>query len=79
MAKYYIQTGAIQAILAAPWIENAEDAACEALLMYAQRLMPAPLIIVSERGFECNKHEPNEDSFFATVDLLKKTGLLEEE
>ena len=78
MGKYYIQTGQIKVVLSAPWIENAEEAACEALLQYACTLTPAPLIIVSERGFECNLHEHNEDSFFATVDLLKKTGLLDD-
>jgi len=79
MAKYYVQTGMIRVVMAGPHLENAEDAACEALLQYVGKgLDPAPIILVSERGFECNLHEHIEDSFFSTVDLLIKTGLLDD-
>jgi hypothetical protein len=75
MSKFYIQSGELQTVIAGEHIETAEQAACEALLITKTNEI-APLIVVSERGFDLVDHQQGDDTFFATVDILKKTGLL---
>ena len=78
--KFYIQTGQLKVIIAAPHIETPEDAACEALLTYVPKgAVIAPLMLVSERGHEFNTHDMTEDCVLATVDILKRAGMLEDE
>ncbi len=80
MSKYYVLSGEIKTVVSAPHIENHEQAACEAVLScMTEGVSAAPLIIVSERGFDLHEHGDNEDVVFATQDILKKAGFLFEE
>jgi hypothetical protein len=80
MSKYYVVSGEIRVIISAPHINNHEDAACEAMLQYLQEgVSCAPLIIVSERGFDFHSHGSEEDKVFATNDILIKSGFIFEE
>ena len=81
MGKYYVQSGQLQVVIAGPHIENPKSAACEALLQYLPHgIVLAPLILISERGFDWFNHHTKEDDFvFATVDILKLAGMLEDE
>jgi hypothetical protein len=77
MGKFYVISGEIKAVISAPHIEDAEQAACEVLLTCInEHISPAPILIVSQRGFDLHEHSPSEDVVFATNLLLKKTGLL---
>jgi hypothetical protein len=80
MGKFYCISGNLQKILSAPHIESYEDAACEAILIGGKEgVSLAPLIIVSELGFDLHSHPADSDKVFATNLLLKKTGLLNDE
>ena len=80
MGKYYVTSGEVQAVISAPHVKNAEDAACEAMLEYLQEgVNCAPLIVVSERGFSYFEHESAEDRVFHTNDILEKAGFIFED
>jgi hypothetical protein len=79
MGKYYVLSGQVRRIIAAPHITDSKTAAIEACLQHSNGLVIgdlAPLIIVSERGFDFNIHEQSEDTIFSTVDILTEAGLL---
>lgn len=78
--KFYVQSGQMQVVIAGPHIESPEDAACEALLKYIPLgAIVAPLMLISERGFDFNEHDITEDGVFATAEMLQKAGMLEDE
>lgn len=78
--KCYVQSGEIKAMVGGPHIEDEETAACEVMLKHmTEGKSAAPLIIVSQRGFEFQNHGPEEDTVFATQDILKKAGFIFEE
>lgn len=77
MAKYYVVSGELQLVLAAPHIGCPRSAACEAILMNKEKNL-APIIMVNERGFDLHSHNNNEDVVLATVDILKDCGLIGE-
>ena len=78
--KFYVQSGQMKVVIAGSHINSSEDAACEALLTYVPKgMVIAPLMIVSERGFDFNAHETAEDNVFSTRDMLKLAGMLEDE
>jgi hypothetical protein len=78
--KYYVISGEIRTVIAAPHINSCEEAACEAMLKgMTEGVSASPMIVVSERGFELYTHGPTEDICFATQDILKKAGFKFEE
>jgi len=78
LGKFYVLSGEIKTIISAPHIKTAQQAACEAMLINTRtnfaEACPAPLIAVSEKGFDLTDHQQGDDFFFATVDILKKAG-----
>jgi hypothetical protein len=72
MAKYYVTSGEMEVVIAGPHIESAKDAACEAILSFRNYEL-APLIVVSEQGFDLSYHK--QDVVFSTVEIAKLCGL----
>lgn len=82
MNKYYVLSGMLKMVISAPHIKTREDAAVEACIIHINKhggVFLAPIIMVSERGFDLMKHDQNEDEAFAMIDILAKTGLLNDE
>jgi len=73
--KYYVASHDIKVVIAGPHIECAKDAAMEAMLGYSKvGTTVANLIIVSERGFDYDRHDDTEDEIFDTEYILKEAG-----
>lgn len=82
MNKYYVLSGMLRMVISAPYINTPEEAAVEACITYINKhggIFLAPVIMVSERGFDLMEHDHNEDEAFAMIDILGKTGLLNDE
>jgi len=78
VGKYYVISGELQTVLCGNHIACARQAACEAVLMNVGKQL-APMIVVNERGFDLNSHTDTEDSVFATINILKESGLVADE
>jgi hypothetical protein len=75
--KFYVVSNELKMVIGAPHIMSQEDAACEAVLLTSGKgLCLAPLIVVSERGFDYFTHEIEEDRILVTHEILKKAGLI---
>lgn len=74
MGKYYVVSGEMEVVIAGPHVETARQAACEALLSFREPKL-APLIVVSERGFQLFEHKDGTDQVFSTVDISKEAGI----
>lgn len=74
MAKYYVTSGELYVTIAGSHIETPKDAACEAILSFRNREL-APLIVVSEEGFNLSQHK--QDVVFSTIEIAKLCGLSE--
>jgi ubiquinone biosynthesis protein Coq4 len=75
MAKYYVVCHDIRTVISGPHIESPEEAAIEALLNGAKHgARLAPVMIVSEKGFDLNSHGENEDQIYATDKIMQAAG-----
>jgi hypothetical protein len=77
MSKYYIISGELEAVIAGPHISCPRQAAIEAVLTFKNKSL-APLMIISERGFDVFGHDEAQDIVLATVDILKESGMIGE-
>lgn len=74
MAKYYVVSGELEVVIAGPHVVSPKDAACEAIMMFREKTL-APLIVVSEIGFNLFNHKDAQDSVFSTVEIAKDCGI----
>lgn len=76
MKKFYVMSGELKVVIGGPHIGCARQAACEALLMFREHRL-APIMVISQRGFDVNEHEDNEDVFLDTEEIACEAGLLD--
>jgi hypothetical protein len=73
--KFYVRSKDLKVVIGGNHIKSHREAAKEALLQFfTSHISIAPLIIVSEKGFDYHAHNEEEDSVFDTMTILREAG-----